>query len=110
MEHHVYFWLKEEKKNAADQALFEQGLADLFKIKEVAGGRWGKRSGRIHCRQSTPEHFSGRYHISDQLGWGKDQGPTRDDAKKNQFPTGIIHLSSTTKLSLFDDYSTPHLV
>lgn len=42
MEHHVYFWLKEEKKNAADQALFEQGLADLFKIKEVDGGRWGK--------------------------------------------------------------------
>ena len=42
MEHHVYFWLKDEKKNAADQALFEQGLADLFNIKEVAGGRWGK--------------------------------------------------------------------
>ena len=42
MEHHVYFWLKEERKNAADQALFEQGLADLFNIKEVAGGIWGQ--------------------------------------------------------------------
>jgi hypothetical protein len=50
MEHHVYFWLKEEKKNAADQALFEQGLADLFKIKEVAGGRWGKSA-------DTPERL-----------------------------------------------------
>ena len=42
MEHHVYFWLKEEKKNAADIATFEKGLADLFEISEVAGGVWGK--------------------------------------------------------------------
>ena len=42
MEHHVYFWLKEEKKNAADIATFEKGLADLFEIAEVGGGVWGK--------------------------------------------------------------------
>jgi hypothetical protein len=40
MEHHVYFWLKDDRKNPADRAAFEQGLADLFRIPLVAGGRW----------------------------------------------------------------------
>lgn len=40
MEHHVYFWLTEEGKNTANRAAFEQGLADLFKIPLVGGGRW----------------------------------------------------------------------
>ncbi|MGB2402305.1 MAG: Dabb family protein [Akkermansiaceae bacterium] len=48
MEHHVYFWLKEERKNAGDRDLFEKGLADLYQIKEVAGGIWGQSS-------ATPE-------------------------------------------------------
>lgn len=40
MEHHVYFWLKEENQNPVDRAVFEQGLARLFEINLVAGGRW----------------------------------------------------------------------
>lgn len=40
MDHHVYFWLKEEFKNPADKAVFEQGLDSLFKISLVKGGRW----------------------------------------------------------------------
>jgi len=40
MEHHVYFWLKEDCKDAAARAEFEQGLASLFEIELVAGGRW----------------------------------------------------------------------
>jgi hypothetical protein len=40
MEHHVYFWLKEERRNEADRAAFEEGLAGLFKIGLVVGGRW----------------------------------------------------------------------
>ena len=40
MEHHVYFWLKEEVKNPADRAVFEQGLASLFEVDLVQGGRW----------------------------------------------------------------------
>lgn len=40
MEHHVYFWLKEEHQNETDRAVFEQGLASLFEIDLVAGGRW----------------------------------------------------------------------
>lgn len=40
MDHHVYFWLKDEHKNPADRAIFEQGLASLFEIGLVKGGRW----------------------------------------------------------------------
>ena len=40
MEHHVYFWLKDECKSVADRAVFEQGLASLFDIQLVTGGRW----------------------------------------------------------------------
>lgn len=40
MNHHVYFWLKPEHQNPADRATFERGLASLFTIPAVAGGRW----------------------------------------------------------------------
>lgn len=40
MDHHVYFWLKEEHKNDADRAAFEKGLAGLFELKGIVGGRW----------------------------------------------------------------------
>jgi len=40
MEHHVYFWLKDECQSAADRAVFEQALASLFDIEQVGGGRW----------------------------------------------------------------------
>lgn len=42
MEHHVYFWLKEEKKDAESIAAFEAGLVELLKIKHIASGIWGK--------------------------------------------------------------------
>ncbi len=40
MQHHVYFWLKDEVKDAAARAGFEAGLSGLLKIGQVAGGRW----------------------------------------------------------------------
>ncbi len=40
MDHHVYFWLKEEFRGAAARAEFEAALAGLFGIGLVAGGRW----------------------------------------------------------------------
>ncbi|MEM9079792.1 MAG: Dabb family protein [Verrucomicrobiota bacterium] len=45
MEHHVYFWLKEEFKGEAARGEFEAGLAGLFEIETVAGGIWGKSAG-----------------------------------------------------------------
>ncbi len=40
MEHHVYFWLKEEEKTAENRAAFEKGLDSLFVIPLCTGGRW----------------------------------------------------------------------
>ncbi len=40
MEHHVYFWLKDEFNTAEHRAKFEGGLAALFEIATVAGGKW----------------------------------------------------------------------
>ncbi|TAE77552.1 MAG: Dabb family protein [Verrucomicrobia bacterium] len=40
MEHHVYFWLKDEHKNADDRKAFEAGLSSLFKLKGLQGGFW----------------------------------------------------------------------
>ncbi len=40
MDHHVYFWLQEEFKNAESRASFEKGLAGLFELPLVQGGRW----------------------------------------------------------------------
>jgi hypothetical protein len=40
MNHHVYFWLKEEHKNPSDRAIFEKQVAALFEIRWVTGGRW----------------------------------------------------------------------
>ncbi len=40
MEHHVYFWLKEERRNEADRKAFEEGLSGLFRLEGIDGGFW----------------------------------------------------------------------
>jgi len=40
MEHHVYFWLKDEFKNDEHRAIFKKGLDSLFSIDLVKGGKW----------------------------------------------------------------------
>ena len=42
MEHHVYFWLKDERRNEADLAVYEAGMAKLCQSPVIAGGGWGK--------------------------------------------------------------------
>ena len=42
MEHHVYFWLKDERKNEADVAVYEAGMEKLCQSPVIAGGGWGK--------------------------------------------------------------------
>ncbi|NNC88376.1 MAG: Dabb family protein [Akkermansiaceae bacterium] len=41
MEHHVYFWFKDERKNDADRAAFEEGLRKLAQSRNLAAGTWG---------------------------------------------------------------------
>jgi hypothetical protein len=42
MEHHVYFWLKDEFKNEAGIARMEAALTELAKSPNIAKGHWGK--------------------------------------------------------------------
>jgi len=56
MQHHVYFWLKDERKNESDRVIFEKALADLFGIDAVAGGIWGASSETAE-RPTTDKSF-----------------------------------------------------
>ncbi len=42
MQHHVYFWLKDEHKTDSARAEFEKGLQNMTEVKTVATGGWGK--------------------------------------------------------------------
>ena len=42
MQHHVYFWIKEEFQTEEKLAAFEAGLQNLFSIPQITGGGWGK--------------------------------------------------------------------
>ncbi|MFP6897050.1 MAG: Dabb family protein [Roseibacillus sp.] len=42
MEHHVYFWMKEERRNDDDLATFEAGMNKLAESAVLDSGRWGK--------------------------------------------------------------------
>lgn len=41
MQHHVYFWLKEEKKTEEARAEFTKGLELCKNVPSVSGGSWG---------------------------------------------------------------------
>lgn len=41
MEHHVYFWLKDEFKNATGRARMEAALTELAKSPNIAKAHWG---------------------------------------------------------------------
>ena len=41
MEHHVYFWLKEEFKSEESRKQFEEGLGAMLRVPTVSGGIWG---------------------------------------------------------------------
>ena len=42
MEHHVYFWLNEDRLSEADCEAFEAGLEALCQSENIASSRWGK--------------------------------------------------------------------
>ena len=42
MEHHVYFWLKENRLNPGDLEIFEKGLKALCLSKNITSSKWGK--------------------------------------------------------------------
>jgi hypothetical protein len=42
MEHHVYFWLKDEFKTETDHARMEAALTELIKSPNITKAHWGK--------------------------------------------------------------------
>lgn len=42
MEHHVYFWLNEERQNETDRSVFEAGLEALCKSPHIAESYWSQ--------------------------------------------------------------------
>jgi hypothetical protein len=42
MEHHVYFWLKDEFKTEAGRARMEAALDELMESPNIAEGIWGQ--------------------------------------------------------------------
>ena len=42
MEHHVYFWLNEDRQTDNDRVFFEKGIEALLLSPNVASSHWGK--------------------------------------------------------------------
>jgi hypothetical protein len=82
MEHHVYFWLKDEHKSAADRAAFEDGLESLFKIGLVAGGRWAVPA-KVALRPVIDQSWD--YALSMQFSTLADHDAYQDDADHHRF-------------------------
>jgi hypothetical protein len=82
MEHHVYFWLKEEYQNAADRERFEQGLARLFGIATVAGGRWAVPA-KVMPRPVIDSSW--HYALSMQFASGADHDAYQEDGDHHAF-------------------------
>ena len=82
MEHHVYFWLKEDHKNEADRAAFEQGLASLFKISLVKGGRWAIPA-KVMLRPVIDQSWD--YALTMQFDNVEDHDAYQVDADHNAF-------------------------
>ena len=55
MEHHVYFWLKEERKNEESLAAFEKGLDQLMTSSTIESSTWGKPAG-TSSRPGVTDH------------------------------------------------------
>ncbi len=82
MEHHVYFWLKEERQSVTDRAMFEQGLARLFEIPLVKGGRWAVPA-KVIQRPVIDQSWS--YALSMQFATVADHDAYQDDADHHAF-------------------------
>jgi Stress responsive A/B Barrel Domain len=82
MDHHVYFWLKEERRNAKDRAEFEKGLSSLFEIDLVQGGRWAVPA-KVMARPVIDQSWD--YATSMQFASVEDQDAYQVDPKHDLF-------------------------
>ena len=96
MEHHVYFWLKEERKNSNDKAAFEKGLAALFEIPLVAGGRWAVPAD-VELRPVVDQSWD--YALTMTFATLEDHNAYQVDPKHNEFIAGFTEWWAQVRVS-----------
>jgi hypothetical protein len=57
MEHHVYFWLKDERDNEVDRGVFEMGIEALCLSPNIESSHWGAPAATTE-RPVTDHSFS----------------------------------------------------
>ncbi len=95
MEHHVYFWLKDENKNSGDRAAFEKGLAALFEIGLVAGGRWAVPA-PVMIRPVIDQSWD--YALTMQFDSIEKHDAYQIDPDHNVFIEGFKHMWETVQV------------
>lgn len=88
MEHHVYFWLNDASKSESERSAFEQGLASLFEIELVKGGRWAVPA-KVMLRPVIDQSWD--YALTMQFDSVEDHDAYQVDAKHNTFIDGHKH-------------------
>ena len=84
MEHHVYFWLKDERKDADSRAQFEAGLDNLLTSKTIESATWG-RPAKTAARSGVTDH-SWDYGLSATFASMEDHDEYQgDDPEHTQF-------------------------
>lgn len=86
MDHHVYFWLKEEFQTAEARASFEKGLSALFDIALVKGGRWAVPA-KVVERPVIDQSWD--YALAMQFANVEDHDAYQDDADHHVFITSF---------------------
>ncbi len=81
----MYFWLKDERKNAADRARFEAALQGLLAIPQVAGGRWAVPAA-VELRPVVDQSWD--YALSIQFATLEDHNAYQVDPVHVDFTTG----------------------
>ncbi len=89
MDHHVYFWLKEEHKNAEDRATFEKGLDSLFQLKGIQGGRWAVPA-KVMIRPVIDQSWD--YALTMQFESIEAQDAYQEDPEHHVFIDGCKHF------------------
>lgn len=88
MEHHVYFWLNEDSQSDTERATFETGLAGLFEIDLVKGGRWSVPA-KVMERPVIDQSWD--YALSMQFDSIEDQNTYQDHPDHHAFINANKH-------------------
>ena len=90
MQHHVYFWLKEEFKNETDKAAFEKGMQLCVDVASVAKGGWGKQAATADRAPVTDKTWD--YALFCTFDSVEDHNAYQVDPQHDVFVNGCKHM------------------